>query len=607
MKTGYATLHRRASGVLHWPVLLPYLLVVTLLAALALASVDILSAARAYVGGESLWSKAQKDANASLAAYVRTGEEVHHEAILTALVIPDGDRRARLALDRDPPDLPAAQAGFIAGGNDPADVPGMIRLYRYFGRMPFMADAIALWAQGDAQLAMLRTLADEVHALGAAATPEQRADFVRRAADLDRRTTALANQFNERLGDATRTTRTLLTGATVGVGLVLALMGGLFVQRALGRLAASERSMRAINERWDLAASAVGTGVFEWDMREAEALVDARTLALHGLPGDAPVRMPLARLREMLHADDRARLEALVAEVVRTGRDGWTERYRVVLPDGSVRHIESVARRASLQSPMVGVVRDVSDAVRAEQLQLEKRAAEQASEAKSAFLSRASHELRTPLNAVLGFAQMMRLDREEPLGPEQQRRVRQIERGGRSLLRLVNNLLDLSSLDQGEFKPQWQDLNVAELLARCAARLEPLRATHGALLSVLPGPEPLRARTDARAAEHVFVNLLSNAILHGAPGGAVTAEIFRDGGEVVVDIRDRGPGMSAEQIAQLFQPFARVGAEYGAVDGAGLGLAVSQRLARRVEATLQITSEPGQGTQARVRMPVAVP
>ena len=149
----------------HWLVIGPFLIAVALLSALGVGSAHILSAVRAYVGGESLWSKGQKDAVYHLAAYTESQRAADYQRFVDAVSIPLGDRQARTELERPDPDLSVARRGFAQGGNHPDDVDAMIWLFRNFRSVPFMADAIAIWTEADLDIAQLNELAAQLHRL----------------------------------------------------------------------------------------------------------------------------------------------------------------------------------------------------------------------------------------------------------------------------------------------------------------------------------------------------------------------------------------------------------------------------------------------------------
>ena len=220
----------------------------------------------------------------------------------------------------------------------------------------------------------------------------------------------------------------------------------------------------------------------------------------------------------------------------------------------------------------------------------------------SEALSRASHELRTPLNAILGFGQLLELDE---LNDSQRHSVEQIVAGGRHLLALIEDLLDLSRLDASGLDLQPVDVGaqIAEAVSLCA----PLSAEPSLTLTVDAGAHPHWALADARRLKQVLLNLISNAIKYNRPGGSITVRAQTDGPDGVrIDVIDSGVGMSYRQLTRLFQPFERLDAPARGIDGNGLGLAVSKALAEAMHGTIDVASNPGIGSVFSVRLPGAV-
>lgn len=590
-----------------WRVIAPFVLAAALLAALGVVSADLLSAARAYVGGESLWSKSRAQASRHLRDYLQFGDPAALTAFERALAVPLGDRRARLELDRAGTDMAIVRDGFVQGGNHPDDVAGMARLYTWFGRVPAIARAIEVWAAADADIERLEALARDAAQAGPAPDAARRRALLAALDAIDGQLMAHELEFSRRLGEASRQSTAIVVGATLALALLLSAMAGLFAWRTLRRLAASQAAQRQANARWQMAADAARIGVFEWSLPTRMLDADARCLVLHGLAPDAPRVQPTRALFARIHPDDRAR----VLDANRSGLAGdslWRVRFRVQQPDGGFRPLELNARRSPEPDTVIGLVRDVSDDELAAQLRRDKDAAEQASAAKTAFLSRASHELRTPLNAVLGFTQMMALDRDEPLGPAQARRLAFVRQGGEHLLRLVNDILDLASAERGEVGVVLAPVDLAATVRSVAGLLEPLARAHDVALQVDVRPPAGPVRADRTRLEQVLVNLLSNAIKYNRPDGHVWLSAApADAGWACVSVRDDGVGMTAEQMRGLFQPFNRLGAERGAVEGAGLGLVVSRSLVERFGGRLEVQSAPRAGTTMRVWLPLSPP
>jgi signal transduction histidine kinase len=227
-----------------------------------------------------------------------------------------------------------------------------------------------------------------------------------------------------------------------------------------------------------------------------------------------------------------------------------------------------------------------------------------ASRAKSEFIGHMNHEMRTPMNAILGFGQLLQLEAEP--GSRTARHVQHIVDAGRHLLELIDESLDLMRLEAGVGRLELADVDLVPLVSEVGTLVSPLaRARCIELEYRLPASLPVRA--DARRARQVLLNLASNAIKYSAEGAVVALSA---GGEAQpwVSVRDGGPGLTAEQIGRLFKPFERLGQDHGKVQGSGLGLALSRRLAEAMGGRIDVRSAPGVGSVFTVRwQPAAAP
>jgi signal transduction histidine kinase/ActR/RegA family two-component response regulator len=221
--------------------------------------------------------------------------------------------------------------------------------------------------------------------------------------------------------------------------------------------------------------------------------------------------------------------------------------------------------------------------------------AERANTAKSEFLSRMSHELRTPLNAILGFAQLLEMD---SLNADQRENVHQIVRGGNHLLDLINEVLDISRVETGRLSISVEPIPLSPLIDETVALVRPLADAEGIELraETVPGMERQHVMADAQRLKQILLNLLSNAIKYNRPGGSIDLVVNDVGENVCIEVRDTGGGLSEEQLANLFTPFDRLGAEGSEVEGTGLGLALSKGLAEAMGAGIRVSSEVGTGT-----------
>jgi PAS domain S-box-containing protein len=327
------------------------------------------------------------------------------------------------------------------------------------------------------------------------------------------------------------------------------------------------------------------------------------------LPQEAAAQS--ARVYELLHLDDRKPLRQAIARATQQQQPLRVE-YRIC-PAGSTdeRWVETQAvpePQPDGSTLWHGYSDDITARKRAlaaqqeaEQLRHEKEAAEGAARAKGELLSRLSHELRTPLNGIQGFAELMALDRDEPLGPTQARRLANVRRAGRRLLKLVDGVLELTRLDEGDVVLQAANLDLMRVLRHSLDLVRPLALNVGAVLPAVLPMQPLGVRGDARALEQVLVNLLANAIQHNRSRGQVGIELATEPpGRVAVTVTDEGPGLSAAAMERLFLPLQNPGGQ-----GRGLGLAIAHRLVEAMGGELSVECPPGRGCRFRVELAAA--
>jgi len=230
------------------------------------------------------------------------------------------------------------------------------------------------------------------------------------------------------------------------------------------------------------------------------------------------------------------------------------------------------------------------------ELQDAKVEAERANLAKSDFLSSMSHELRSPLNAILGFAQL--IDSGSPLPtPDQKESTDQILQAGWYLLELINEILDLAQIESGKLSLSTEPISLNEVLSDCQAMVEPQARKSGIRVS-FPNPEhSFFVSADRTRVKQIFVNLLSNAIKYNRVDGSVEVTCRAcPGDRVRVSFEDSGEGLAPNKLAQLFQPFNRLGQEHGVEEGTGIGLVVSKQLAELMGGSIGVESIVGVGS-----------
>jgi PAS domain S-box-containing protein len=365
----------------------------------------------------------------------------------------------------------------------------------------------------------------------------------------------------------------------------------------------AEEAVRASEERLGLALEAASMGYWDWNIPSGETVWSPQLEVLFGFgPGSLD---SAEAFTERVHPADREVVQGWVEAAANGGPSGELQ-FRVTLPDGEIRWMQTRAQvyRDGGGRPvrMVGVVVDVTERQHSEEaLNQAKHEADQANRAKSEFLSRMSHELRTPLNAILGFGQLLQRDE---LTEGQRESADQVLRGGRHLLGLINEVLDVSRIETGSLALSREAVNVHELLNETIDLIRPLaaeREVHIEVPSLEGGSWTVRA--DRQRLRQVLLNLASNAVKYNRHGGTIefVCQAAADG-RVRVLVRDTGPGVPADKLPRLFTPFDRLGAELTDIQGTGMGLALSKRLTEAMGGTLTADSIEGKGSSFTVEL-----
>ena len=364
-------------------------------------------------------------------------------------------------------------------------------------------------------------------------------------------------------------------------------------------------ALRGADERAALAARLAGIGTWVLDLAPVVERWDEQMFRLRGLePRDTP---PVREERlALLHPDD-AHVVLDSQQAALSSDDATNYEFRVLIPGGGLRWLASrsipVRDTRGRTVRRVGVNWDITESKTAEVTRQQKVLAERESKAKSQFLSRMSHELRTPLNAVLGFSQLLKEDIGPTLDDAQLNRLGHIRSAGEHLLALINDMLDLSSLEAGRLKLDLAPVPLQAVLAQALAWVEPLAAQHQVQLRSDCAPATVLA--DTTRLRQVLINLLSNAIKYNRPHGAVTVTARASDQHVTLQVHDTGRGLNNDQLSHLFEPFNRLGIESEGIEGAGIGLVIVKGLTQAMGGTISVSSTAGEGTQFQLILPAA--
>lgn len=512
-----------------------------------------LSAVRAFVGGESLWGKAQKNAVFSLQRFATTKSEKDYQQFLDFLSVPLGDHQARLSLEKNPPDREGARVGFLRGGIHPDDIDPIVDLLLKFYWVEDLEKAIQVWKAADLRLEELISAGAEFHSAvlrGQARTANQIMDHIKYLND---ELQVLEEDFSRTLGEGSRfletVVLTLLTIAVVtveSIGLGLAVLTARSISRGLTDL--------------NRAAHAIGHGQL------------ATRVAPRGNDEITELAAGLNLMGEMLQKS-YGELEARVQE----------------------RTVEL----AKLAGENARLYNDASQALRR----------------RDEFLSLASHELKTPITSLLLQSQMLLRNAANPLttpgpasSPEQLKKLASFLE--RQLLRindLVEEMLDTSRIDLSKLTMRFEDQNLSDLVREICHRLEPQLSSAGLSLQ-LEVDDGLVASFDGYRIEQVLTNLLTNAMKY-APGAPVKVELHRRGEKnelLELAVHDRGPGIAPEDAERIFGRFER-GVAPGRVSGLGIGLFIARAIVVAHQGRLYVDPAAPAGARFVVELPVTRP
>jgi PAS domain S-box-containing protein len=370
-----------------------------------------------------------------------------------------------------------------------------------------------------------------------------------------------------------------------------------------------DQTLRAQEQRLQLATQMAGVGIWERDLDSGTVIWEEQMYRLRGLSSDdprTPQQIDEALVPPEALAERRMRIQRHLQDL-----EPYAYEFEVRWPDGSVHWLASTGRAQHDDSGkpvrMIGLNWDVTQRRRAEAALRDAEAAARANRAKSEFLARMSHELRTPLNAMLGFAQLLQHDLDERLEPAQRERLARIGSAGQHLLSLIDELLDLSAAEAGSLPLALQPVALDDSIDEVCQWVAPMAAAQQVSVQALPGAAWVLA--DPRRLRQVLANLLTNAIKYNRRGGHVTLGLQRVLHEQAagweLSVRDSGRGLSEEQLAHLYEPFNRLGAEREGIEGRGIGLVTARQLVQLMGGRMHVQSRPGVGSEFRFWLPEA--
>jgi PAS domain S-box-containing protein len=573
-----------------------FLIVVIALLGLSYLTIENLSAARAYVGGEGLWSKAQKQAVRELLLYSTSRSEGDFEAYHQALLVPLGDKQARLELEKPVPDMNFVRIGLLQGRNNPEDVNGMAVLFRHCRKMSHMSEAIEIWAQGDALIDRLQGLGSELHYEISSDRPNAAriADLAHRVDIVGDQLTPLEDSFSYAVGAGARQAKHLFLLATF-IAAAISLVGGLLFTLFM------LRHMRQTEQRHRQLLDAANDVILVIDA-ESGVVVEANARSgqiLGRSSGEIIGRSAQTIVSECDRETYGRMVQATLAGRSVAGRELHLDR-----ADGSPLAVEvnAVMTEFAGRKLIQGIFRDIEERKRLE----EETRQTQKLEVVGRLVGGIAHDFNNLLMVIL--TQLSKI-RASPSQPQRQEHVNTARIAAERAASLTRQLLSFGRRQVLVLRV----LDLNELLEEVKEMLSALPTEQVRLTMTLSG-EPLPVKVDPGKIEQVTMNLVVNACDAMPSGGDLiirTARVPRPAPETggaedavafaMLEVTDTGSGMDTDTKAHLFEPFFTtkpVG------KGTGLGLSTAYGIVKQSGGSIEVESSPGKGSTFRVYLPM---
>jgi PAS domain S-box-containing protein len=382
------------------------------------------------------------------------------------------------------------------------------------------------------------------------------------------------------------------------------------VQQTGEQLQASETERQEAKSILQLVLESTTESLWEVDAPNMTMKLSERFLKRFGLTTEC---MSFSEFNLRVHPDDLERIRHLRQQFAASGEDQFEAEYRYADSRGEYAWLLSRGKvlERNAEGRALRIAGTHVDITRLKQVQEELRRAsleaQAASQAKSRFLSSMSHELRTPLNAIFGFGQLIEMEAQEKPDTQQEADyAREIVKASRHLTSLVDDILDLSSIESRRQQLHLQPVEVGVLLQGCAELIQPEVQQRGLQLQMMAATDAsLYVQADERRLRQVILNLLSNAIKYNGPQGLISLGYEVRSDCVRMWVEDTGSGLTVEQQAQLFQPFQRLGRENSNIPGTGIGLVLCHELASLMGGEMGFHSTAGSGSRFWIDLPSA--
>lgn len=372
-----------------------------------------------------------------------------------------------------------------------------------------------------------------------------------------------------------------------------------------------EEKLKESEELLSIAIEGAQDGIWDWRISSGEVFVTDIFAKMLGYTRKELTPFSVERWLEMMHLDDQESSRHLVQAHLDGKTNFYENTFRLKCKDGQWKWILSRGKIVSTDDTgkatrMTGTHTDISNQKQLESdLQQAKEYAEQANQAKSAFLSSMSHELRTPLNAILGFSQLLTFDPEVALTDSQKQNVDHIIKGGKHLLTLIDEVLQLSAIEAGKVELNIDSISLNDAVQEVLLLTQAIAKPQNINLQQLTTSEAF-VKADGTKLKQVLLNLVSNAIKYNHEDGSVTIEWSTiNKTHLKINVRDTGIGIEQSKQHKVFSAFNRLGLESSDIEGTGIGLVVTKGLVELMQGSIGFESIIDEGTNFWLELPLA--
>ncbi len=371
-------------------------------------------------------------------------------------------------------------------------------------------------------------------------------------------------------------------------------------------------SLERMTRQNELILKSVGDGIFGVNLEGEITFYNPSALKMTHFDEDELEGKSLHEVLSLVHGKGSS--DSQDYPLYQVFKDGQTQsKYEEVFwtKDGSALLAEYICAPIYEDEKIVGAVvtfRDILRRKRVEEALVQaKEEAERANRAKSDFLSRMSHELRTPLNSILGFAQILEMDKIDRLTPRQKPWVSQVRKAGDHLLELINEILDLARIESGKMAVSMENVDVVPLMKEVLILIMPMSKERKIKIVNMVSIPSLMVFGDRVRLKQVFLNLLSNAVKYNIENGIISIYYRKTSeGKIRISVEDSGIGVSKDKIDDLFEPFARLDADGSEVEGTGIGLTITRRLVEQMRGNIFVKSTLDKGSCFTLELPAGM-